>query len=49
VGLLVALVAMKVIDLTFGGYDEAWAKAETAERAFYDAAAKELRGDARSL
>jgi hypothetical protein len=43
VGLLVALVGRKMIEFTLEGYEEAWGKAEAAERAFYDAAAQNLR------
>jgi hypothetical protein len=43
VGLLGALVGRKVQSPATPGYEAAWAEAEASERAFYDAAAAELR------
>ena len=43
VGFLGAIVKSKLANPEKLGYDEAWAKAAAAERAFYDAAADELR------
>lgn len=48
VGQLGALVRRRVVNPTVTGYDEAWAKAEAAERAFYDAAAAELEAAAKA-
>jgi hypothetical protein len=43
IGLLGALVRRRVGDASITGYENQWAKAEAAERAFYDSAASELR------
>lgn len=43
VGRLGALVRRRLANPELLGYDDAWAKAAAAERAFYDVAAEELR------
>lgn len=42
VGLLGAFVRRKLVTSDLLGYDEAWARAAAAEKAFYDAAANQL-------
>jgi hypothetical protein len=45
IGLLGAIVQLRLVNPSVrGGYEEAWAKAEAAERAFYDASSAELEG-----